>query len=272
VESGCKNHSGEAIEMSTHARAAMLVGLVVSLCTVALEQEIRERLVSFIGAQKTIFATGKADAAVSLESLKGGEGVYAVGPAKGLNGEITVFNSRPYITRVSGASTPAGYTVQHSWNEGAIFLVWTHQQKWRQIAIPETVTGYLDLQKFVKAQAEAGGIDSSKPFPFLLSGIPAEVKWHINVDRSAGKPITPEIFAKSKASYVSKAEPLDVIGFYSEQHAGIFITPYTPAIQPGSGQTNAMHMHLVSRQSEAVGHIDDIKLGAGIVLRLPLAP
>ena len=232
------------------------------------EPGVQEGLAKFIGAQNKIFETGKADAALSLRSLQDGEGLYAIGPVKDLDGEITIFNSHSYITKVRGS----GYTVTRSWDYDAIFLVWTHQQKWRDVSIPETVAGYLDLQQFVKVQAASQGIDPSKPFPFLLSGAPAELKWHINVDRSEGKPITQELFVQSKASYVMKGEPVDVIGFYSEHHLGIFITPYPPAIRPGSGQTNALHMHLVSRTSEAAGHIDDITLGKGMVLRLPVIP
>jgi alpha-acetolactate decarboxylase len=92
------------------------------------------------------------------------------------------------------------------------------------------------------------------------------------VDKSEGKPITQESFAKSKASYVIKSEQVDMIGFYSEHHPGIFVTKYTPAIQPASGQTNALHIHFVSHQSEAAGHVDDMELGTGMVLRLPVVP
>jgi acetolactate decarboxylase len=254
--------------MTADFKIVLILSLVAFVCAMAEEPGIREGLVNFIGAQNKIFQTGKADGALPLGSLRDGKGLYAVGPAKGLDGEITVWNSRPYITKVRGA----GYTVEQSWDYDAIFLVWTHQEKWQEVAIPANITGYLDLQKFVNAQAASRGIDTAKPFPFLLSGTPAEVKWHINVDRSEGKSITPERFAQSKAGYMMKGEPVDVIGFYSERHPGIFITPYTPAIQPGSGNTNALHMHLVSRKSEAAGHIDDITLAGGMVLRLPVVP
>jgi acetolactate decarboxylase len=109
----------------------------------------------------------------------------------------------------------------------------------------------------------------AKPFPFLLSGTPVEIKWHINVDRTEGQPITKELFAKSKEPFLTKVEPVDIIGFYSESHAGVFLTQYTPVIKEGSGVKNAIHIHFVSRTSKAAGHIDDITLGEGMVLRLP---
>ena len=121
----------------------------------------------------------------------------------------------------------------------------------------------------MKEQAHKAGLDTNKPFPFLLAGTPEEIKWHINVDRTEGKPITNELFVKSKEPYVTKHEPMDIVGFYAEGHPGEFISQYAPAIQEGSGMKNAIHLHHVSRTSKASGHIDDITLGGGMVLRLP---
>jgi acetolactate decarboxylase len=226
--------------------AAIAFCLIASIGALAAAvASTRDGLVEFIGAQSKTFETGKADAVLSLRSLQGSE-----------------------VTKVLGAS----YTVDHSWDHDAIFLVWSSQRKWRDVAIPESVSGYLELQKFVKAQAETTGIDSSKPFPFLVAGAPKKIKWHINVDKSESKPITQELFAKSKASYIIEGEQVDMIGFYSEHHPGVFITRYTPAIQPDSGQTNALHIHFVSRKGEAAGHVDDMTLGSGMVLRLPVVP
>lgn len=225
----------------------------------------KEGLVEYVGAQKDIFASGKAASVVSLEDLAGHKGLYAMGPIDGLDGEITIFDSKPYITKVRGD----GYVMDNTFKHGAFFLVWTEQPKWSDVLVPDDVKGYVDLQRFVKTQAQAAGIDVTKPFPFLLSGTPVEVKWHINVDRTEGKPITRELFAKSKQPFVTKDEPVDIIGFHSEHHAGVFLTLYTPVIKEDSGMKNAIHIHLVSRVSKASGHIDDLTLGKNMILRLP---
>jgi acetolactate decarboxylase len=217
----------------------------------------KEGLVEYVGAQKTIFSTGKAESVVSLEDLAGKKGLYAMGPIDGLDGEITIFDSKPYITKVRGKDFVMDNTLKH----GAFFLVWTEQSKWQDVPVPAEVKGYVELQKFVKAQAQAAGIDVSKPFPFLLAGTPAEIKWHINVDRTEGKPITNELFVKSKEPFVMRNEPVDIIGFYSEGHSGVFLSQYAPAIKEGSGMKNAIHIHLVSRASKASGHIDDLVMG-----------
>jgi acetolactate decarboxylase len=225
----------------------------------------KEGLVEYVGAQKDIFKTGKAASVITLEDLADRKGLYGMGPVDGLDGEITIFDSKPYITKVRGND----YTLDKTFKHGAFFLVWTEQKDWTDVPLPATVKGYLDLQKFVKEQALKAGIDVTKPFPFLLSGTPAEIKWHINVDRTDGKPITKELFVKSKEPYLTKNEPVDIIGFYSEKHSGIFLSQYAPAIKEGSGMENHIHIHLVSKTSKAAGHIDDIVFGEGMMLRLP---
>ena len=74
---------------------------------------------------------------------------------------------------------------------------------------------------------------------------------------------------KSKQPFVTKNEVVDIVGFYSESHSGVFLSQYAPAIKEGSGMKNAIHLHHVSRQGKASGHIDDIVLGENMVLRLP---
>ncbi len=238
--------------------------LVVAGTAIAFNST-KEGLIEYIGVQREIFKTGKATSVISLESLANRPGLYAVGPIEGLDGEITIFDSKPYITKVRGSD----YTVDHTFRHGAFFLVWTEQTKWQDVPVPGTVKNYVDLQQFVKAKAQEAGIDVTKPFPFLLTGTPVEIKWHINVDRTAGKPITNELFVKSKEPFVTRNEPVDIIGFFSEHHAGVFLPSYNPAIKEGSGIQNMIHIHLVSRTSKAAGHIDTITLGDGMVLRLP---
>jgi len=247
------------------AAVVLLEVLIIAAYAAAVIGAKKEGLVEYVGAQKTIFATGKAESVVSLEELADRKSLYAMGPIDGLDGEITIFDSKPYITQVRGAD----YLLDKSFKHGAFFLVWTEQEKWKDLPIPASVKGYVDLQQFVKAQAQAMGIDVTKPFPFLLSGTPVEIKWHINVDRTEGKPITNELFVKSKEMFVTKNEPVDIIGFYSESHSGVFLSQYAPAIKKESGLQNAIHIHLVSRTSKAAGHIDNIVLGEGMLLRLP---
>lgn len=218
----------------------------------------KEGLVEYVGAQRDIFKTGKAASVIALSSLEGRENLYAVGPVEGLDGEITIFGSLPFVSQVRGN----GFTVDDSFRHGAFFLVWAQNRRWVDRPVPPTVRSYLDLQKFVKAEGLRNGIDVSNPFPFLLSGRAEDIKWHTNVDLTEGKPINAELFRKSKKNLVLAGEAIDIIGFFSERHAGIFMSQ-------GISQGNDIHIHFVSRDSKATGHIDDIALGKDMMLRLP---
>ena len=99
------------------------------------------------------------------------------------DGEITIFDSRPYITKVRGS----GYMMDSTFKHGAFFLVWTEQSKWTDVPVPDDVKDYVDLQRFVKSRARATGIDVTKPFPFLLSGTPAEIRWHTHTPRQRSR-------------------------------------------------------------------------------------
>jgi acetolactate decarboxylase len=240
-------------------------GLVLAACATAVVQSTKDGLVEYAGSQKTIFDSGKAAQTLTVAAMAATPDSFGVGAVAGLDGEITVYQGKSYVTKVRGKD----YTMDHGHEHGAVFAVWTQQSKWREEPVPAEVKGYRQLQDFVKARAVAAGIDVSKPFPFQLAGTPAEVKWHINVDLTEGKPIDSQLFAKSKANYIAKNQPMDIIGFYSEKHPGVFISAYAPAIPKESGLKNAIHIHLVSRDGKAAGHIDNITLAPGMVLRLP---
>ncbi len=238
--------------------------LILVACSTVNAHAEKNALVEYAGSQKTIFDTGKAEGAVPLTAMSGENASFAVAAAAGLDGEITVFQGKPYVTQVRGAN----YTVDHSQNHSAIFAVWTKNTEWNDEEIPTTVKDYLDLQRFVKSRAEAAGIDVTKPFPFLITGTPVELKWHINVDRTEGKPIDRKLFAESKAGYVLKGEPVDIVGFYSEVHQGVFISAYAPGIKDKE-VNNKFHFHFISKKDQSSGHIDDILLAGGMTLRLP---
>jgi acetolactate decarboxylase len=240
------------------------VATLVCACAAVAVPALKEGLVEFYGAQKNIFETGRADPLVPVAAMSGHAGAYGVGALAGLDGEITVYEGKPYVTKVRGS----GYALSITSDDAAVFAVWTKSNKWTEEPVPPSVHGYQDLQTFVKTRAAAAGIDVSKPFPFLMSGTPLEVKWHINVDLTEGRSIDPQLFAKSKANYIAKNEPMNIVGFYSENHAGVFISAFAPAIKDKTAR-NAIHIHMVTKDGKSAGHIDDFQFGADMKLRLP---
>lgn len=222
-------------------------------------------LVEHRGAQREMFTTGKAGRCITLSELPHPASLHALGPCEHLDGEITVLRGEAHVSKVRGD----GFVVEHGLDHGAIFLAWTHCAQWRDIPAPSTVKGYVDLQAFVREEARRLGIDPTAAFPFLLSGTVAEMKWHINIDITNGAPVTRELFQQGKKSYRLAEEAVRILGFYSESHAGVFISEYAPAVDKSRGERNCVHMHFVSDTGNATGHVDDLSLDGRMVLRLP---
>jgi acetolactate decarboxylase len=211
--------------------------------------------VRYIGAQKDLFRTGRADAKLSLAELSEMSDLYALGPVAGLDGEMTVLDSQPHVSQVRGGAN--GYIIDRTFNHGAIFLVWAQVCEWDDVHIAESVSSYQELETVVQESARQHGIDTDLPFPFLMAGTPRELLWHINVDRTGGQPITPELFRKSKQQYTLRDKPVEIFGVYSRSHGGVFMS-----------EGLKIHIHFVSRDGAASGHIDAIVPG-GLTLRLP---
>lgn len=141
------------------------IRVVLAACATVVVQSTKEGLVEYAGAQKNIFATGKAEQTISVTAMAEGADFFGVGAIAGLDGEITVFKGRSYVTKVRGD----GYTLDHGYNHAAAFAVWIRQSDWREEPIPVEIKGYLDLQQFVKTRAAAASIDVSKPSQNLSS-------------------------------------------------------------------------------------------------------
>jgi alpha-acetolactate decarboxylase len=247
-------------------RVGLVAGVaVLGACATAAFTPMRAGLVEYGGSQKTIFDTGKAADVVPLAAFSGAGELQGVGAVSGLDGEITVLRGKPYVTKVRGN----GYTMDHGSGHYATFAVWARVAAWSEQPVPPEVKAYVDLQNFVKARAQAAGIDVGQPFAFQLAGTPAEVKWHINVDLTEGKAIDSQLFVKSKANYVARNESMDIVGFYAEKHAGVFTSAYAPATPQGGAARNALHIHMVAKDGKSAGHIDNLTLAPGMVLRLP---
>lgn len=211
--------------------------------------------VSHVGAQREIFKTGRADAKISLAELSDKPNLYALGPVSGLDGEITIFDSQPYVSQVRGGGD--AYVIDRTFDHGAIFLAWTQTHEWDELAVAESVSSYEELELFIRQAAREQALDVDAPFPFLMGGTVREIGWHINVDRTDGQLITRELFRESKQKYMLRGERVDVFGVHSERHGGILMS-----------EDMKIHIHFVSRDSAATGHIDEIVPGS-LTLRLP---
>ena len=210
--------------------------------------------VEYKGALKNIMHKGDLSAKADLLEFEGKEHLYALGAVENLKGEVLVFDSKPYVSAVR----PKGLNISNNFDHKATLLVYASVAKWKTFDIPDDVTTYEEIEKFIEETAKNNGINTGEPFPFLMEGVARWFDWHIinwktgDTEHSHHKHI--------HSGYYGKLFDLDIqiLGFYSDSHKGVF-----------THHTINTHMHFKMKDGTNAGHVDDLKLDGNMVLKLP---
>jgi acetolactate decarboxylase len=192
---------------------------------------------------------------VSLRSLGHARSLYALGPLEGVRGEVSVFDGVGYISRVRQGAIEVDETL----DVRACFLVYAHVPEWLDVSSSAPIDGIGAIERAVVAAAAARGIDVDAPFPFRLTGRAESLDLHV-LDKRDGLPHDRERHEQAKVRFTYREKPVEVLGFFSTRHRGIF----TP------GESN-LHMHAVLRAGRVAGHVDGLALAPGASLWLPRA-
>ena len=204
------------------------------------------------GEMRTVMQKGNLEAHMDCATLRELKGLYALGPVEGLKGEITILDGKPSITTVKDGKPVVG----EDWPK-ACFLVYAQVERWQTVGLPEGVETLEHLQEFVQTSAKKAGLDTGKPFPFLVTGTPKRVKYHV-VWKTDGQPHTKELHAKAKLPFEVAERVVQMVGFYSDKHHGVFT----------HHDTN-IHVHARTTDGKDAGHVDAVDLVAGMTLHLP---
>lgn len=179
---------------------------------------------------------------------------YAIAPVERMRGEVTVFDSKPAVATIRD-----GYVhVSDSWEQKPPFLVYSQVARWHESNLPNNVRTFAELEAYVAEAAKAQGIDTDKPFAFQVRAVPAKLNFHVfNMPLDAQPGEKPLI--SYKTNWETANEPVDLLGFYSTSHQGVFI----PA---GS----RVHIHMKAEDRSKAGHVDGFELKPGGRLYLPM--
>ena len=207
-----------------------------------------------VGAQRDVLG-GDIRGKIALASLADRPHLYGLGPRVGVTGEVTILDGVPWIARVADGRLD----VDQSFDHAACFLVYAEVPAWLESPEPEPIEGEPALEAAVLRAAHARGLSGDEPFPFLIRSVAATATIHV-LDKRDGRPHTPARHDEAKVRFQIEREPLDVIGFYSTRHRGVF----TP------GDSN-LHMHLRTRDGRASGHVEHLAIPPGAVIAVPRA-
>jgi len=218
-----------------------IIPLAVLLLS-TLSNNLLAQQITATGAMSTMAKTGFAPQ-LSLDTLKNKTHLYGLGPYEKLQGEITIVDGKPFYATAYEAEKS---TVSQSWNIKTPFFVQANVAHWQAFEITDDLASVGDIQTAVTTIAKANGYDLNIPFPFKLEGTLAEATCHIVTPRS------PEIEGYrenvKQQLFSFKETSGQLIGFYSQNHQGIF-----------TGSKTFIHVHFLKEDHTFMGHLDKVK-------------
>ncbi len=210
--------------------------------------------VKWAGALRNVHQGLDFSAKIDLAPLADLPHIYAVGPLEELRGEVTIWNGKPLISHIVNQQLQ----VDNSFSGKASFLVYGQARAWKKtkIAIPLNLA---EIDDVIKQEATKYGINTEQPFPFLIEGTARKAQYHV-MNRTDSTPSTtgPSTHEKAKVHFTITDRPVQLLGFYSEHHQGIF-----------THHSSFVHMHIKTQDNKAAGHLEDLQLEQGALLLLP---
>ena len=211
--------------------------------------------VEYKGALKSIMHNGDLSANANLRDFQQSQNLYALGALEKLKGEILILNSKPFISRLQNDRL----TIDDSFDHQATLFVYASVKKWNSIPIPNPISNLQEVEKFIESTAEEQGIDVDQAFPFMISGNAKSFRWHV-IDWAEGdNDHSHEKHIQSGPHGTVNDREVEILGFYSNHHHAIF-----------THHTTNMHMHVKTSDNQLAGHLDDLILGSGMMLKLPV--
>lgn len=217
-----------------------------------------DHVVRWAGALKNVHQGLDFSGKIDLAPLADLPHLYAVGPLENLQGEVTIWDGKPLISRVLEGSKDGQVKVDNSLVGKACFLVYGQAQSWKESKLDSSLTAD-QVDHVVKDAATKYGINTNKPFPFLIEGVAKTARYHV-MNRTEAVPPTPgsESHEKAKVRFTLQDAPVSILGFYSEHHQAIF-----------THHSSFVHMHVKAASDKIAGHLEAIELEPGARLLLP---
>ena len=208
--------------------------------------------VKIVGSMKNVIWKGELAGIIDLDTIKNKNGLYGLGPVEYLTGELLIIDGNSYVSTVLTDST---MKVEETFKNKAPFFVYANATEWNIENLPLTIKTISDLEEYVDKKT----IAFKRPFVFKLNGQVENADIHIQNLPKGTKVSSPDEAHQGQANYSLKNSEVDIVGFFSTDHKGIF-----------THHDSNMHMHLITYDRKKTGHLDNVTFGNGTMkLYLP---
>jgi acetolactate decarboxylase len=191
-------------------------------------------------------------AAVQLDTLSNKANLFAIGPYRKMQGEITVFNGVPMIASIQNGKLQ----VEQSWDVSAPFFVSQNVRDWQEYEIAKPLNQVNEIQKLINELIEKQEDNLNSAFAFRITGFFDKITTHVVMPRTEGVPG----YVKGKKQEVFHYENIEgeILGFYSNEGQGIY-----------TGRNSKIHVHFRSKDMSVMGHLDAIESNKKLTVYLP---
>ncbi len=244
--------------------------LIISILSNLFANEIWNQKVHSFGNLTTTLQYSKDNNTINLKSIQNKNSLYAIGLVKNLQGEIQIFDSTPYITSISNDKW---IKFDKTFNTKASFLIYANIPQWVSFKVPNTIYNEKQFEEYLDEIADEYGIDTYKPFPYLLEGNIKANNYRIFTyntnDRISCSTGTCSFKPKdekesSNKKYISLTlqdtmldTPITILGFHSLKRGEI------------THKYSYMNMNFITADKKIAGHCNKIMIGNNMILKLP---
>ena len=206
------------------------------------------------GKLMEIMQQNQLQARVNIADLTLDANSYGLGAMEGLKGEILISSGKV----MTSLAYPDSVIMQNTNAVSAALLVTTRVAGWNSIQInfSENMKG---LEALIQSKAEGLNLDTNEVIPFKIEALPKALNWHI-INASLATEQNHQAYKESGRTGVLENEAVEIIGFYSKNHEGVF-----------THHGSFLHLHFITDNGELTGHVDDLELSGNWKLELPKA-
>jgi acetolactate decarboxylase len=219
--------------------------IIISLCFIIsllanYAAQAKNVDVHWSGQIKDVHNGNDLSAHIDINDIEPKTNLWAIGPIEFLEGEITIWDGLPLIAKVINHKIE----ISHDWQTKACFLVYSRVNNWHKITIEKELTNN-NIESVIENTAHKFNLSLNKPFAFQLKGQAIKSQFHV-------------MHNKQKIVFQLNEEPIEIIGFYSQSHQGIF-----------THQNSNVHMHIKNKKGSVCGHLESFILKPGAKIFYP---
>lgn len=229
--------------------------VLITACTFLRTAIAGDAQVKWVGSSRDVHQGVDYSGHVALKDLLQLKHLYAVGPEEGLRGEITVWDNTPLLSRIKGSKLVVKTTC--GGREKACFLVYGQVADWQSVHVSEAISDNT-IEELVRSVARTHNVAVEQPLVFIVRGKARGLRFHVlNKADNVPPDGTTSQHEKAKVPFVVSDQVVEVLGFYSERHQGVF-----------TRRGSFIHMHFRTLDSTQAGHVDSLELEPGATLSI----